>query len=34
MEFADGEEASSLHSATDLDDQYTINSDPDGGDPG
>ena len=34
MEFADGEEASSMHSATDLDDQYTINSDPDGGDPG
>jgi hypothetical protein len=33
MEFVDGDDASSLHSASDLDDQYNYN-DPDGGDSG
>ena len=34
MDFEEGDDASSIHTATDLDDQYTITSDPDGGDPG
>ena len=35
MQFEDPEDASSMNSApTDLDDQYTYSSDPDGGEPG